>query len=1330
MKKKNTTRIIAIVLVLLMALALIPIAASAEGPFTITFTAGEGATGDDQTMPTDADGKIIMPGATVNAVTFTKEDYHLTGWSDGTNTYAPGTEQSFEANATLTAAWAVNNTVTFNPGNGASGTSAERYADADGRITLPTADALSFSKEHYQLVGWNTDPNAESGTAPGSQYTTTAETTALYGIWVHNTVTVSFAPGDHGNGTMGNASHPEGEDYTVPGNGFTADKGYVFSKWSDGSHQYAPNDIIEGLSSALTLTAQWQPISVNIGYDKGGGKGTDPLTPPAGPYQFNDGFNLPSCPYTRSGHQFDGWEISPSDDGEGHAIVQNEGDQLDWSKVVVDAGADSLDITVTATWAETVTISYTPNGGTPVPSSDVIKKGDSLTKLPEISKQDYTFLGWYNNEEKISVPYSPETNKNLAAKWRSNYITFEFKPGDGSGSMSSDKALRSAGEYTLPTESTFTAPENKALAGWNIGGERFALGGKYTINNDTSEKVEVTALWDDKCKVDFNAGAGTITGESTIYVAKGTKIPTASIPTAERSGFTFLGWYDADDTKLDGSYPEITGPKVFTAKWTNNSVTVTLDPNTAHGGGGSSTTQSMSRVNTGTLYPFSSLGMSSPSGKVFKGWAKSQDAATPDFADEASIKWNGASGDANYAPPAANPENPGEVTLYALWDEQLTGTLTVKDKTSGNDATDPVKVGQTLLGVASITKPDNPGTLSYRWMAEGVATPLGTGAEYTVKAGDYNKKIYCEVSNASDYSYSIKSSSFTVASDTLMNVPVTVSGVDTNNYVIVNGVTVKTESGMAQVPPGGIVEVQIVHNTDKYASKVEFGEGDDKFTIEGADVGVVNRHKAPDTGSSYPVAVTFTSNDTPGTKKTATIDWSVPDSVLNPVKTAVITKVANAKGMTASEKSRIKAVIHEYVPCWDDIITRRLTQAQIDSAGPDELVIYFTYPADLVTKVNDKDLSSNIPAYYSIEVYHGETLVGKAGDGKVTAQKAYSAPQAVAVKGQKSFSPYALVLSPNELDGSVLIKGKNSDGNASIGSPLTAEYKDGATAHVGTLSYQWQVKNGDDFEDIPGDAAKAATFTPADTSYNGKQIRCKVTSSFEYGSKESDPVTVVNKPNPSLVRFIIRGNNELSGVVGNVTSKMEYTRTSTNKTPGSSATWTPITSTTFNVWESGYYWVRFKDDASSVSDSVYVPLYYTVTAYPDSVSTNRLYFTASGDSGIIERISNKEWLVPENKSINVTANSANTTYYKITQISRKNTETGKVTTRTVNRSNSGSTGSFTVDAPFYVWASAGVYGSKTGDNSHLQLWVELAALSMMGLGAALVIGRKKLKEQK
>ena len=137
--------------------------------------------------------------------------------------------------------------------------------------------------------------------------------------------------------------------------------------------------------------------------------------------------------------------------------------------------------------------------------------------------------------------------------------------------------------------------------------------------------------------------------------------------------------------------------------------------------------------------------------------------------------------------------------------------------------------------------------------------------------------------------------------------------------------------------------------------------------------------------------------------------------------------------------------------------------------------------------------------------------------------------------------------------------------------------------------------------------------------------------------------------------------------------------------------------------------------------------YFTVTAVPDSVSTNRVVFSET--PAYLTLIKGRVWLVPAGGKINVTASSANTKYYKINRITLENLATEAWTYKNVNSQNSVSTGAFTVDAPYYITASAGVYGSKTGDYSHLDLWMELAALSLMGLCAAVVVGRKKLRKQ-
>ena len=90
--------------------------------------------------------------------------------------------------------------------------------------------------------------------------------------------------------------------------------------------------------------------------------------------------------------------------------------------------------------------------------------------------------------------------------------------------------------------------------------------------------------------------------------------------------------------------------------------------------------------------------------------------------------------------------------------------------------------------------------------------------------------------------------------------------------------------------------------------------------------------------------------------------------------------------------------------------------------------------------------------------------------------------------------------------------------------------------------------------------------------------------------------------------------------------------------------------------EPGTYWVRFKtdntDDSKTNWRSVTIQEYFTVTAVPDSVSTNRVVFTES--PAYVTLIKGRVWLVPAGSKINVTASSANTKYYKINRITLEN----------------------------------------------------------------------------
>ena len=376
-----------------------------------------------------------------------------------------------------------------------------------------------------------------------------------------------------------------------------------------------------------------------------------------------------------------------------------------------------------------------------------------------------------------------------------------------------------------------------------------------------------------------------------------------------------------------------------------------------------------------------------------------------------------------------------------------------------------------------------------------------------------------------------------------------------------------------------------------------------------------------------------------------------------------------------------------------------------------------------------------MPAYYKVRVWHWTgTAYEEVPAANVKPQKAFN--NGIQVTYNK-FSPIGATLEPTALDGTVKLStgGKEITGTvASIGAEITAAYSKTA---VGTLSYEWQISsdNGSSWSHL----TTGAKYTPK-SSDKGKLLRVNVTSSFETGVAWSKDLKVEATPAPVQAQYIINyGDSSYPfaqvGKIGNLTDEMEYyLYPQSSKPSASSPAWRAVSAgqtLSGGLTEPGTYWVRFKTDNTDASNSnwrsVAIQEYFTVTAVPDSVSTNRVVFSET--PAYLTLIEGRVWLVPAGGKINVTASSANTKYYKINRLTAENLGTGAKASKTINSLNSASTGAFTVDAPYYITASAGVYGSKTGDYSHLDLWMELAALSLMGLCAAVVFGRKKFRKQ-
>lgn len=206
---------------------------------------------------------------------------------------------------------------------------------------------------------------------------------------------------------------------------------------------------------------------------------------------------------------------------------------------------------------------FTADGTTFAPTQ-TIDRGGKFEEPAEPSKENHTFAGWYNGDEKFDFD-ADTTNApnvlNLVAKWNINQYTVKFVSDHGSfadqtieygGTIDTDK-------LTPPTVEGFT------FDGWYTDETHNT---KFDFTKPITGNTTVYAKWTAK---DYEVSFVTEHGDAPISQ----NVPyngTAKDPgklTAE--GYTFIGWYadEAHKTKFDFSTPIKHNITVY-AKWEKN----------------------------------------------------------------------------------------------------------------------------------------------------------------------------------------------------------------------------------------------------------------------------------------------------------------------------------------------------------------------------------------------------------------------------------------------------------------------------------------------------------------------------------------------------------------------------------------------------------------------------------------------------------------------------------------------------------------------------------------------------------------------------------------
>lgn len=240
--------------------------------------------------------------------------------------------------------------------------------------------------------------------------------------------------------------------------------------------------------------------------------------------------------------------------------VTYPGSKTQWDAITKGSNNDVLENNLICAKLEAT---FTADGTTLAPAQ-TIDRGGKFTKPAAPSKENHTFAGWYNGDEKFDFD-ADTTNApnvlNLVAKWDINKYTVQFVSDHGSFA---DQTIEH-GKLIETDKLTPPIVEGFTFDGWYADKAHET---KFDFNTQITSDTKVYAKWTAKdYEVSFVTEHGkTPTSQNVKY--NGTATNPGELT---EDGYTFIGWYTDKDhnTKFDFSTP-ITGDTKVYAKWEKN----------------------------------------------------------------------------------------------------------------------------------------------------------------------------------------------------------------------------------------------------------------------------------------------------------------------------------------------------------------------------------------------------------------------------------------------------------------------------------------------------------------------------------------------------------------------------------------------------------------------------------------------------------------------------------------------------------------------------------------------------------------------------------------
>lgn len=206
---------------------------------------------------------------------------------------------------------------------------------------------------------------------------------------------------------------------------------------------------------------------------------------------------------------------------------------------------------------------FNPDNGESI-STQTIDRGGKFTRPAAPSKENHTFAGWYNGDEKFDFDADTTNAPNvleLVAKWEKSKYTVKFVSDHGSFA---DQTIE-YGETIKTDKLTIPKAECYTFDGW-YADDIYST--EFDFTQPITSNTTVYAKWTAKdYEVRFITEHGDAPASQNVKYNG-----TANDPgTLTEEGYTFIGWYadEAHKTKFDFSTP-ITGDTKVYAKWEKN----------------------------------------------------------------------------------------------------------------------------------------------------------------------------------------------------------------------------------------------------------------------------------------------------------------------------------------------------------------------------------------------------------------------------------------------------------------------------------------------------------------------------------------------------------------------------------------------------------------------------------------------------------------------------------------------------------------------------------------------------------------------------------------